>query len=109
MPYDIHLGTDCSGFFDSMTLLRLTPLRMTVVVIVPGADGGAQLFHYFVGGFAGGFLLRNFERNGADPGVSAATVALTNLRQIHHRLRGAQGFDPTETFTRKLLLLRPTL
>src|SRR5579864_4625785 len=71
--------------------MPLRKLRFGVQSSSLGADCGAQLSDDFVRGFPRGFLLGDFERNSADPGVSAAAVAFTDLGQVHYRLRRGPG------------------
>ena len=73
------------------------------------AHRGAELVHDFTGRLNRRRVLIHIERDGADAGMTASAVALADLRQIDSRAPRAQGFEPTETFTRKLLLLSPTL
>src|SRR5271165_627277 len=99
MPFNVFR----SGFIDSASRFAAYPTmtshlaetlhsnvstEMMSSSLSLGADGGAQLFHDFAGGLACRILLRDFERNGTHPGVSAAAVSFADLGQVHHRLRG---------------------
>lgn len=51
----------------------------------------AQFFHDVLSGFAGGFKLTGWERNGSDACVSAAAVTFADLGEIFHVLRVRPG------------------
>jgi hypothetical protein len=52
-------------------------------------------------------VLIHVEAYGAYAGMPASAVPLADFGEIDRRGTGAQGFDPTETFIRNVLLLNP--